>query len=165
VSGGDMGIPGESAAFRRQLDDQHYSSRNMPSDMLGQTLSGLLAMTDRSQGAIGAGADQFYGNQQRARDQSMSRMDALAGGMTGGFRDTTGGLRDGLNNTNTQIQGMFDNTLGNLPVFQTPAEQTRRARQASELGREYRAEDAARKAAQRRQTVADRQGMPMYRPR
>ena len=137
------GLQDNARAGRDQIDRQHYSSRNMPSDMMGQSLSGLLALTGQSQGAIGSGMDQFYGNQQRAGDQSMSRMDALRYGMTSGFDDTRRGLESGFGTVGNQIQGMWDGSLGRNPLFMTPAEQVRQARDAQLLRGMYTLDDHA----------------------
>jgi hypothetical protein len=102
-------MQGNDAGMNR-LDQQHYSSRDMPSNMLGQSLSGLMTLTDMNSRNIGAGMDQFYGNQQRAGDQAMGAL----GGMLGS-------LNDGFNVTNQNIQGMWDNSLGRT-AFQPQAD-------------------------------------------
>jgi hypothetical protein len=110
-------MQGNDAGMNR-LDQQHYSSRDMPSNMLGQSLSGLMTMTDMNSRNIGAGMDQFYGNQQRAGDQAMGAL----GGMLGS-------LNDGFNVTNQNIQGMWDNSLGRT-AFQPQADRLADARAA-----------------------------------
>lgn len=105
--GGGGGAPSGSGLDR--LDSRYESFRNMPADMLGQSLSGLLTLTARNADQIRGGMDQFYGNQQYAGDQSMSRMDAMRGDMGGGF-GTVG----------TQLGTLWDDSLGKH--FLTPAE-------------------------------------------
>ena len=77
----------QSDAGRAQLDNQHYSSRGMPSQMMDQGLAGL------------------------------SRQ----------LRSTQGDLTSGMGDSNNRIEGLFNNSLGNLQMFQSPAEITRRA--------------------------------------
>lgn len=87
-----------------RLDAQHYSSRNMPSQMLGQTLSGLMAMGRDAYGQIRGGMNQFYATQNdpRNRGDYSGILDQLArgygtvradlnssrGDMMTGYRDT-----------------------------------------------------------------------------
>lgn len=137
------GLQDNARAGRDQIDRQHYSSRNMPSSMMKQSLSGLLELTGQSQGAIGSGMDQFYGNQQLASDQSMGRMDALRNGLTSGFDATRGDMGAGFGQVGNQIQGMWDNSLARNPMFMTPAQQLREARDAQLLRGMYRRDDNA----------------------
>jgi hypothetical protein len=137
------GLQFNARAGMRQLDDQHYSSRGMPSQMMNQGLAGLLALTNQSQGALRSGANQFYDNQRYAGDQAMSRFDTLASGVQGGLGGAMMGLQSGFNTVGNQIQGMWDNSLANLPQFTTPSSQLRRARDAQMLQERYRNEDNA----------------------
>lgn len=52
-----------------RLDAQHYSSRAMPSQMLGQTLSGLLSLGRDAYGQVRGGMDQFYATQNDPRNR------------------------------------------------------------------------------------------------
>lgn len=52
-----------------RLDTQHYSSRGMPSQMLGQTLSGLLSLGRDAYGQVRGGMDQFYATQNDPRNR------------------------------------------------------------------------------------------------
>jgi hypothetical protein len=122
---------GNSAAMDR-LDRQHSSSRGMPGDMLGQSLSGLMTLTDMNSRNIGSGMDQFYGNQQRAGDQAMMAL----GGMLGS-------LNSGFGTTNQNIQGMWDNSLGR-DAFATPAERVAMTREAQLLAQSHTRQDIAR---------------------
>ena len=110
-----------------QLDAQHYSSRMMPSQMMGQALSGLMALGGQAYGNSSMGMDQFYGNQQRAGDQFMT-------GVTGkgGILDR---LSSGFGDSNTQINAMWDRTLGKT-AFRTPEEQVRDAEAARQARRQ-----------------------------
>lgn len=49
-------------AGRRQLDDQHYSSRFMPSMMMGDALSGLTGLANEGYHQSATGMNQFYAN-------------------------------------------------------------------------------------------------------
>ena len=115
----------QSDAGRAQLDNQHYSSRGMPSQMMDQGLAGLMALSGQSLGAIGQGMNQFYGNQQQAGNQS--GMNSVLGGLSRQLRSTQGDLTSGMGDSNNRIESLFNNSLGNLPMFQSPAERTRRA--------------------------------------
>lgn len=114
---------GNADAMNR-LGEQHYSSRSMPSQMLGQTLSGLMSMAAQNTGSIGAGMDQFYSNQRYAGDQYMDRMDTMRGDLGGGF-----------GKVGTQIGTLWNDSLGKY--FLTPAEQAQQAAQARGALRPY----------------------------
>lgn len=114
---------GNADAMNR-LDMQHYSSRGMPSQMLDQSLGGIMSLSAQNAGSIGAGMDQFYGNQQYAGDQSMSRMDAMRNDLGGGF-GTVG----------NQIGTLWDNSLGKH--FLTPVEQAQQAAEVNAMRRPY----------------------------
>lgn len=75
-------LAGEAAAARRQLDAQHYSSREMPSKMQGDTLKGLLTMLNGPRGAysqLNDGMNQFYANNQFNEQPYQSAVGALGG--------------------------------------------------------------------------------------
>lgn len=146
------GLQDNARAGRRQIDDQHYSSRNMPSDMMGQSLSGLLALTQQSQGAIGAGMNQFYGTQQRAADQAMRQFNATRGALGSGFGEVTQGLERGFGsvgdmtrNMAGSIQGLYDNAPWRNQMT-TPAEQARMQREADLLQNRYAEQDRLARA-------------------
>ena len=112
-------------AGRKQLDDQHYSSREMPSQMLGQTLSGLMTLGRDAYGQSSRGMDQFYANTQMDERPYQSMLDRLSsgygtvGGQLGGVqRDMTGGY----NAANQNVGDMWSGSLGRLPVFRSPLE-------------------------------------------
>lgn len=92
-----------------RLDRQHYSSRGMPSEMLGQGLSGLMALTAQNTGSINGGMNQFYGNQTGAANQFA--------GMLGGLQNDMNAANSG---GNSSIDRMWDQSLGK--TFLTPAE-------------------------------------------
>jgi hypothetical protein len=110
---------------RRQLDDQHYSSREMPSQMLGQTLSGLMTLQAPAYGQSAAGMNQFYANTQPNERAYESMLGQLGGGFNQAGRQIGGVQRDlggGFNTANQGVRGMWDDSLGRLPEFMTPAQ-------------------------------------------
>jgi len=125
-------IDRSSQAGRDQLDAQHYSSRMMPSDMLGQTLSGLMTLSGPAYSNSNRGMDQFYANTQpneRAYESMLGSLNQNFGGVgqqIGGVqRDMTGGF----GTANSGVNNLWDRTLGKSPEFQTPAEREIAARQ------------------------------------
>lgn len=139
------GLRSNAAQAAQRLDSQHMSSRTMPSDLLGQTLTGLQGLMGGAAKHIGAGMDQYYENArfneapyQQMADQ-MSRGYDTAGGQLGGVQRDLGG---GFQAANTGIRGLWDSTLGNLPMFQSPAQRLQNARDAQNLQRRFDAQDA-----------------------
>jgi hypothetical protein len=134
-------------AGRRQLDTQHYSSREMPSQMLGQMLSGLMQLSGPAYAQSGRGMDQFYANTQMDERPYQGILDRLTSGY-GSASSQLGGLRSdmrsGFGSANSNIQRMWDNSLGRLPEFQTPAQREIAARQGRE--EQQRSRDAAQLA-------------------
>jgi hypothetical protein len=105
-------MQGNDSGMNR-LDQQHYSSRDMPSNMLGQSLSGLMTLTDMNSRNIGSGMDQFYAAQSQ---DGGSRLDGMLSSLNSGF---------GAANQN--VQSMWDNSLGKTQ-FLTPAEKAMQQR-------------------------------------
>lgn len=152
-------LQANARAGMKQLDDQHYSSRGMPSQMLDKSLAGLLQLTDRSQRPISDGMNQFYGFQQRAGDQAMDRFGALQGGVASGMQSAISGLGSGFGQVGNQIQGMWDNSLGRLPEFVNPIANWKEQVQLREMRDEYgkqRAYDSLRRQEDARQIMAAR---------
>lgn len=124
-------IDAASDAGRRQLDMQHYSSRGMPSEMLNQTLGGLLALGDPAYKASAAGMDQFYrANHFNERPYESMRGDlnrgyATVGNQIGGVQRDLGA---GFNTANQQVNDLWDRSLGRQ---YDPAIGARRDREAS----------------------------------
>lgn len=83
----DMRDRSRTAAGR--LDSQHLTSRGMPSEMLGQTLSGLMTMQSPAYAGLRDGMNQFYANTQRD-DRPYG---AMLGALTGGLANTNSQLR------------------------------------------------------------------------
>lgn len=110
---------------RRQLDDQHYSSREMPSQMLGQTLSGLMTLGSPAYSQSSAGMDQFYANTRPNEAPYDSMLRSLAGGFNQTGSQLGGVQRDlgsGFTTANQGVRGMWDDTLGRSLEFMTPAQ-------------------------------------------
>jgi hypothetical protein len=107
-------IDNASQAGRNQLDAQHYSSRNMPSEMLGQTLQGLMTLGSPAYKASGAGMDQFYqANQFDERPYESMRGDLNRGFTTVGNQigGVQRGIEGGYATANQQVNDLFDNSL------------------------------------------------------
>jgi hypothetical protein len=146
------------ASSRAQLDAQHYSSRGMPSQMMNDVLAGLTQLGTPAYAGLDRGMNQFYDNNQA----DFSMFDRLAGQMKDGFgtvggqlRGVQGDLRTGYGTANNLIGGMWDKSLGNLPMFQDPAEVARRAtlaRQQQDAARRQSLADSRARRAERRRT-------------
>jgi hypothetical protein len=118
-------MQGNDSGMNR-LDQQHYSSRDMPSNMLGQSLSGLMTLTDMNSRNIGSGMDQFYAAHSQGGG---SRLDGMLSSLNSGF-----------GTANQNIQGMWDNSLGKTQ-FLTPAEQVQQRRDAQVLTQQHSRDD------------------------
>jgi hypothetical protein len=133
-------------AGRDQLDSQHYSSRYMPSQMLGQTLSGLLTLGAPAYNASAAGMDQFYGaNRFDERPYEQMRGDLNAGFGTVGQQigGVQRGIESGYGTANQQVNDMWNRSLGQLPEFTSPTQLIQRERDAELLRRRIQDEDIA----------------------
>lgn len=154
----------EAATGRRQLDDQHYSSRSMPSQMLNQTLGGLMQLGDRAYGQNSSGMSQFYNNNRMDDSPYRSVLDRLAsgyataGGQIGGAQ---GDIRSGYASANSAVQNLFDDSIGT--AFDSPT-QLRRQQQMDDMRRQYKdaqetrareARDAAAEEERRARRSAD----------
>jgi hypothetical protein len=148
-------------AGRKQIDDQHYTSRGMPSQMMDQALSGLMGLNTLNADRIGAGMNQYYGVATDPRNRAdysgvlgglgsgFNSVGGMIGGMRGdvnrGFNSTQGMTRDLWNQS---MQPVFDrDTPDSLGAIQR-AEQARQAqRQISQTIAQEQAADQAAKAA------------------
>lgn len=72
-----------------RLEQQHYSSRQQPSQMMDQTLQGLLTMSREGYGQSNSGMNQFYDQQRTAGNQFMDVLGGLRTDMKS--RAPTGG--------------------------------------------------------------------------
>lgn len=134
ITGNPMGgmLMSEAAAGRAQLDGQHPSSREMPSQMLGQTLSGLMQLSAPAYKQSSAGMDQFYANTQMDERPYQGILDRLTSGYGSASRQLGGlrsDMRSGFDSANANIGGMWNQSLGRLPEFQTPAQREIAARE------------------------------------
>jgi hypothetical protein len=122
-------IPGQlsalAAAGRNQLGAQHDSSREMPQQMLGQTLSGLMSLSGPAYQQSQKGMDQFYANTQFDERPYSSMLGQLGGGYANAGRQIERVQRDlgrGFRESNSGVRGLWDDSLGRLPEFMTPAQ-------------------------------------------
>lgn len=129
-------------AGRDQIDAQHYSSRGMPSQMLDQTLGGLLTLGGPAYGGVSAGMDQYYKNTQP--NPGMYR--DILGRMRQGYNTASGQIRgvqndlgSGYATANQQVNSMWDRSLGALDEFTTPAQREIRAREGAQEQRKTQA--------------------------
>lgn len=135
---------------------QHMTSRDMPSQMLGQTLSGLMSLNKFNAGESSRGMDQYYANVTpiSTRPGNEIAVNDVLSGLTYGYRDSSdrlGGIQSqmgsgwndttrGLNAANDSVADMWDSSIGNMML--SPAEELRRQREADLLRRQYTSEDA-----------------------
>ena len=148
-----------------QLDAQHYSSRDQPSQMMGQSLQGLLQLSEGAYGQSSRGMDQFYGTQNDPRNRAdyspvlsglesglqstASRLDGLAGQMGDGYRDFSEGLDSSYMNAMGQVgRAQSDFQSASRPAIR---EAYGLPMTVEELRQKWAADDAiaARAAAQR----------------
>lgn len=134
ITGNPMGgmLMSEAAAGRQQLDNQHYSSREMPSQMLGQTLSGLMQLSAPAYSQSSRGMDQFYANTQmdeRPYQGILDRLTSGYGSASSQLGTVQSDMRSGFGSANANISRMWDKSLGRLPEFQTPAQREIAARE------------------------------------
>ena len=97
-----------NADMQNQARDlQHFSSRNMPSQMLGDVLSGITGLSNEAYDRSGAGATEAYGQMPGEFDMSpyLNRLDSGYGGQVSanrrfardaglGYQDALGGISD-----------------------------------------------------------------------
>lgn len=98
-----------------RLDAQHYSSREMPGQMMQQGLSGLMALGDQAYGNSNAGMDQFYRNQQAS--DSSRQLNSLARQMGSGYYDSSnriGQNSSALSGAWRDNRAQYDASLQNL---------------------------------------------------
>lgn len=131
AGGGDRvgGGSGGSAS----LDRQHYSSREMPSQMLNNVLSGLTQLGGRGYSASGRGMDQFYD----VNRFNEAPYDTFRNTMTAGYgtvgQQLGGVQRDlgtGYGAANRNVADLWDRSLGAMHTFLTPVQRAQRAREA-----------------------------------
>jgi len=101
-------IDANSLGGMNRLDAQHYSSREQPSMLLGQTLSGLQTLGDQNLGASMQGMNQFYSND-RTADYS-----PLLNAITQGYNTNNanlgayrGDMTTGLNNNRADLNNLW----------------------------------------------------------
>jgi len=116
-----------------RLDAQHYSSRMMPSQMLGQSLDGFTSLGQQAYDQGQKGMGQFYSvlNQPNNRPN---------------FNSPLAMLNQGYGTANSQVNDLFNNSLGNTEFFKSPL-QNQQARWAADdaVAARQAAADAERK--------------------
>ena len=127
----DQGLPNRldrGADFgRRQIDDQHYSSRMMPSMMMGQAAGDIANLGGMGIGAAMGGMNQFYGVQTDPRNRA-------------NFDGVLSGLNSGYNSTRGDIRSLYDNSIGRSGMFnpqQSAPVVDRQAQIDAQLRREF----------------------------
>lgn len=118
-------MTGQAQSGAGRLDSQHYSSRGMPSQMLGETLSGLLQLQNPAYQNMNTGMNQFYANNGPSNG---SFYDKLMGDLKSGYgdarKDITGAGNQISGGFGTVMKGMndlWDKSMGRLPVFSGPS--------------------------------------------
>jgi hypothetical protein len=125
------------------LNLQQYSSRDVPSQMLGQALTGLTSLGSQGYDASNRGMDQFYASMPGERSY-----DSLLGGLMGGFGSTMGGLgglqRDagaGYANTVGNMNDLWNRTMARTEPFRTAREVAEEQRALDLYNRRNRLQD------------------------
>ena len=90
-----------------RLDSQHNSSRMMPSQMLNQSLAGFTSLGQQAYGQGQRGMDQFY----NFLNDPNNRPD---------FNRPLAMLNQGYGTANSQVNDLFNNSLGQTEFFKTP---------------------------------------------
>jgi hypothetical protein len=120
------------------LTGQHMSSREMPSQMLNQTLAGLYGLNAMNLDASDRGMRDYYAapvptsykptpidvrgvlsGLTYGYSDSADRLGGVQGQMGSGWNDNKAAYSD----SNKAIDGMFDRTIGNDSMWQTPTQQ------------------------------------------
>jgi hypothetical protein len=126
------------------LTGQHMSSRGMPSQMMGQALSGLYGMNALNLDASERGMQDYYANQTRPRDPQNINVTDVLSGLTYGYGDSAnrlggvqGQMGSGWNDaksaygdSNRFIDNTYKTTIGNLPQWKTPTQNMLEARKS-----------------------------------
>ena len=90
-----------------RLDSQHNSSRMMPSQMLDQSLAGFTSLGQQAYGQGQRGMDQFY----NFLNDPKNRPD---------FNRPLASLNQGYGTANSQVNDLFNNSLGKTEFFKSP---------------------------------------------
>lgn len=153
---------------------QHLSSRDMPSHMLGQTLSGLIGLNRYNVDASSRGMDQYYQNvtpidprkpgEIAVNDvlsgltygygDAANRLSGVQGQMGSAWNDQTNAFRD----SNDRVRDLYDTSVGEL-FGADDIESLRREREMELMRRQYGAEDSAAQRDRMRQYVSEQQAM------
>jgi hypothetical protein len=136
----------QAQAGRDQLDSQQYSSRGMPSQMLDQTLGGLLDLGKQGYGAASSGMNQYYGAMTDPRNRA--DFSGVLSGLNSGFHSSNANLRGlqgqmgaGYTSANNNINNLWDRSMGQTGFFQSPLQQAQQQRAADLYNRRSQATD------------------------
>jgi hypothetical protein len=155
-----------------RLDQQHYTSRTQPFDFIQTAFGDIQDLARPGYAATRQGMDQLYGNINANRADFSDFTRALQGGfdtssqdlrdnagrmsadfqsgmgqmgsVLGGLQGVASNLGSGLSSTQDAIKDLFGNTLGNMDVFQGPAQQAKARREAQQLNLQYALQDRVR---------------------
>ena len=131
-----------------RVDAQHYSSRAMPSQMLGQTLSGLMQLGGQAYESSDRGMNQFYGVQTDPRNRAdfSGPLDMLASG----YRDVAGRISSAQRDLNAgygqgqrALADLWSSSAGPLFSELTPMGAAQSARSVELFNRRNADENAA----------------------
>lgn len=147
-----------------RLDLQHYTSREMPSQMLDQTLGGLMQLSDRGYGESRGGMNQFY----RTQTDPAGRPDyaSVLDRMTKGYDNVSSNLADlygtAMESGGGALRGLFDSSLGKTDLFKSQFERGEDARKNEAAERMKNFIRAGYQLGDGERRVAERYGLRDY---
>jgi len=113
------------------LTDQHMSSRNMPSQMMGQALSGLYGLNALNLDASQRGMQDYYGSLTKPKDPHQINVTDVLSGLTYGYGDSAGRIggvqnqmgsgwndnKAAYSDSSNAIDSIFNNTIGKSSMW------------------------------------------------
>jgi hypothetical protein len=147
-----------------RLDLQHYTSREMPSQMLDQTLGGLMQLSDRGYGESRGGMNQFY----RTQTDPAGRPDyaSVLDRMTKGYDNVSSNLSKlygtAMESGGGALRGLFDSSLGKSDLFKTQFERGEDIRKNEAAERMKNFIRAYGRISENERLVANRYGLRDY---
>jgi hypothetical protein len=113
------------------LTDQHMSSRNMPSQMMGQALSGLYGLNALNLDASQRGMQDYYGSLTKPKDPQQINVTDVLSGLTYGYGDSAGRIggvqnqmgsgwndnKAAYSDSSNAIDSIFNNTIGKSSMW------------------------------------------------
>jgi hypothetical protein len=147
-----------------RLDLQHYTSREMPSQMLNQTLGGLTQLSDRGYGESRGGMNQFYDTQNNPANRP--DYSGILDRMTGGYENVSSNLSKlygtAMESGGGALRGLFDSSLGKSDLFKTQFERGEDARKSEAAERMKNFIRAHGQISDNERLVANRYGLRDY---